>query len=320
MGKMRILVIGGSGLLGSKLVEMLNNKSEYSVSATYHQNNNNCNDNNDFNEINEVCDFYRVDITKEDDVSSVFEKVNPDIVIHTAAYTDVDGCEKNKEKAFNVNVKGTGHIAKYADERNAKLVYVSTDYVFNGKQGNYKEEDKVDPVGYYGETKLLGEQRVTEICSDYLICRTSVIYGTGKNNFAVWLTDRLANNKPVRIVDDQFVSCTYNMDLSEQIIALIKQDNKQGMGIYHTAGAERISRYDFSLRLADIFAFDTNLITAVKMKDFDWFADRPADSSLDISKISKIKEPYGVNKALTLFKKEYDQNQKRMETLGEIKI
>lgn len=288
MTNKKILVIGGSGLLGIKLREVLE-ENNCDVHATFYQNQikkGNC---------------FRLDITHKNDVENALDKVSPDIIVHTAAYTNVDECEKNKDVAFAVNVQGTKNLANTAEKLGAKFIYISTDYVFDGKKGFYKEDDQVNPIDFYGETKLLGEKAVGDICNDFIIARTSVLYGANKNNFVTWLIENLKSGKNINIVNDQFVSPTLNTDLSHQIIELIQADET---GIYHTAGGERINRYNFALFLADVFSLDKNLINEVSVEDMSWIAHRPKDSSLNISKISKFKKPYKVREALNLLRKE----------------
>ena len=293
---LRILVIGGNSLVGGKLVCSLR-QAHYSVFGTYFQ--------------HRVDDdlFYPLDITDAGSVSNVYDMVKPDMVILCSAFTNVDGCEKDKDTARKINVDGTGIVANTVEHHQGKLVYISTDYVFDGCKGSYIEEDAVCPVNYYGGTKRWGEEVVQKTCSDYLICRTSVVYGVSKPNFSLWLIDQIQNKHEVHIVNDQYVSCTYNHDLAEQIIALLKN---QKQGIYHTTGGERISRYEFSIKLAEVFGFDTGLIKPVSMKDFSWVAQRPADSSLDVTKVSMLKKPYMVSESLRLFKQEYmDKNNEK---------
>jgi dTDP-4-dehydrorhamnose reductase len=293
---MKILIIGGSGLLGNKLVEILNNSNDYDVYATYKT------------RIIKKQQYYYLDITKENEVKKLFDEINPHITVLCSAYTDVDGCEKNREKAYAINVAGTKNIATIVEKNNGKLIYISTDYVFDGKKGNYSEIDEVHPINYYGRTKLLGEQIIQQICSNHIICRTSVIYGTNKTNFALWILQNLSQLKAIRIVDDQFVSPTYNKDLSEQIIALIEHNQN---GVFHTAGDSKISRYEFSEMLAKKFYLNSTLINPVSINDFNWLADRPINSTLNISKIVEFKKPFSLNKALTVFKKEYDNFKKK---------
>jgi len=180
-------------------------------------------------------------------------------------------------------------------------MYISTDYVFNGEKGYYKEDDLPDPINYYGLTKLKGEDVVKKICNNFVIARTSVIYGVNKINFVLWVIDQLKKKKQVNIVKDQYVSPTLNIDLAEQILGLIEKDAR---GIFHTSGGERINRYYFTMIIADVFGLDKKLINPVRMKDMKWHAKRPADSSLDVSKISEIKKPHEIKKSIELLQEE----------------
>lgn len=280
----RILVIGGSGMLGQQLVYLLK-QHDFDVYATYHS-----------EPINED-GFFPLDITNADDTVSFIEKIKPDAIVSTAAFTNVDKCEELKDTAFKINVTGTKNVALAAEKVNAKMVYVSTDYIFNGEKGQYKETDKTDPIDYYGFTKLKGEQQVQNICSDFIIARTSVLYGIHKPNFVTWMISEFEQNKSISIVKDQIISPTHTLDLSEQLLALIEDDAR---GIFHTAGGEIVSRYDFALKTAELFNFDVDLVQPTSMNEMNWVAKRPKDSSLNVSKISKFKKPYGVEKALGL--------------------
>ena len=284
---MKILLIGGSGLFGQAFIDLVE-KTSYEIYATYNRN---------------PLDFenaFQIDITDAIKVKQFIEKIKPDVIIHAAAFTNVDRCEIEKEKAYEINAKATENIAKVAKEINAKLIYISTDYVFDGKKGMYKEEDETNPVNYYGVTKLEGEKAVIKNCSDFIIARTSVIYGANKKNFATWAIEELRKDNQIKIITDQWVSPTLNQDLAEQIYKLIEKNER---GIFHAAGGERVSRYDFVIKLAEVFGFDKKLVIPVISENMGWIAKRPRDSSLDVSKISNIKAPYKLREALYLLKK-----------------
>lgn len=284
---MNILIIGGSGLFGRKLFDLFNTKTEYNVHATYQH-----------TPIEKDC-FHHLDITNENEINQVFKKVKPDITILCSAFTDVDGCEQYKEKSYQINAIGAKKVACMVEHTNGKILYVSTDYVFDGNKGNYKENDMTNPINYYGHTKLKGEVNVKNFCSNYVIARTSVIYGDHKPNFVTWLISQLSQNKQVSIVTDQIISPTHTLDLSEQIYSLIKHDVK---GIYHTTGGEQLSRFNFTKEIAKVFNLDEELITPISMSNINWFAKRPKNSSLDVSKITKFKKPYTVKHSLQVLK------------------
>jgi dTDP-4-dehydrorhamnose reductase len=287
---MKVLVIGGSGLLGKKLRNILI-ENNYDVYTTYYRAHPTDKEKN-----------YQLDITQKKDVDVVIKKIEPDVIVHAAALTNVDECEKNQDLADNINTQGTKNIAETVKKIGSKLLYVSTDYVFDGTKGLYKEKDVVHPINYYGLSKLKGEEVVKSIVDECLIVRPSVIYGSGtKKNFAMWILDNLQKQNRIRIVNDQYVSPTLTTDLSEQIVALLKHD---AQGVFHTAGGERINRYAFSQLVADVFQLDKTLIEAISVKDMSWVAQRPEDSSLDVTKISRLKKPYKLRKAVNLLKEE----------------
>jgi len=169
---MKVLVTGGSGLLGGKLRDILL-ENNYDVYTTYYP-----------AYPTDTEKQYLLDITQKNDVDSVIKKITPDVIVHTAALTNVDECEIHKDLADNINIQGTKNIAEVVKTIGSKLIYVSTDYVFDGKKGLYTEEDHVHPINHYGVTKLKGEDVVRSIVDDCVIVRTSVIYGSGnKKNF-----------------------------------------------------------------------------------------------------------------------------------------
>ena len=277
---MKILVTGASGLLGTKIVNSINNSEIY---GTYYQ-----------NPVNfSYGKTLKLDVSKRN-AANLIRKTAPDVVVHTAAFTNVDRCERDRKKAYQINVEGTRNVALGA--KNSKVVYISTDYIFDGEVGMYHENDKPNPVSYYGQTKLEGEQIVQEICDNYIIARTSVLYGWHTRlNFVSWVIHELQKGNKINIVTDQFNSPTLVDDLAEQIITLIERDKR---GIFHTAGGERISRYEFVNDIAQIFELDQTLITPVTSDRMNWIARRPKDSSLAVEKISKIKKPLNIVQSL----------------------
>ncbi len=267
----KVLVTGANGLLGSKIVEKGEDYEVYPTHATHPL----------------FSKSLKMNITNENAVKRVISKVRPDIVIHTAAETNVDKCESNREYALKVNAEATKILAETCNQVNAKFVYVSTDYVFDGERGQYVEEDEPSPVNHYGLTKLMGEKYVKDICERLLILRTSVLYGTHaqKSNFAKWVVAALIKGKPFTIVDDHYNSPTLADNLAEVILEMI---NQEIVGLYHTAGCKRISRYRFALIIAETFSLDATPIQPIKMSELKtWTAKRPKDSSLCVDKVKK---------------------------------
>jgi len=248
----------------------------------------------------------KFDLLDENGISELVGKIEPEVIIHSAALTDVDRCEREKELAYQMNVEGTRAIATAAEKAGSFLIYISTDYVFDGNRGMYREDDRTNPVSYYGYSKLLGEK----FCRG-CIARTCVIYGSrpasGKVNFALWLLNSLKSGKPVGVVTDQFITPTLNTNLARMVLEAAE---RRLTGIYHLAGATRISRYDYALELAREFDLDESLILPSRMEDLMWAAKRPIDSSLDTSKARAelMEKPFPLNEALRTLRAEISRS------------
>jgi len=268
---MRILATGGTGLLGYWVVKVLRDRG-FDVYATYHE-----------KPPPQVdVKWVRLDLENLDSIANIVRGVKPDVVIHLAAYTDVDGCEVNKEKAYRVNYSATKALARAG--RDAELfVYVSTDYVFDGARGMYREDDVPAPVNYYGLTKLLGEVTVESITSSSCIVRVSGLYGyspAGKRNFGLIALEKLARREPVEAFVDQWLSPTYVKFLAERLVKIVET---RITGTIHIAG-ERLSRYEFATALADVLGVERDLVKPKRVEEAKLTAPRPRDSSLDTSK------------------------------------
>jgi dTDP-4-dehydrorhamnose reductase len=268
----KLFVTGANGLLGSEVVELAS--KDYEVIPSHHA-----------KPLHPHS--LEIDITNHEQILSVFRKARPDTVIHAAAETNVDKCETQREHAWKVNVEGTRNIAEACAEINAKLVCISTDYVFDGEKGNYTEEDRPNPISYYGSTKLEAEKQVIAHGGNYAILRTSVIYGwhPWKQNFATWAISQFRQNKEINVVEDHYNTPTLANNLAEIALESLQRDLQ---GVYHASGSERVSRYEFAQRIAETFQLDLSLVRPIKMSQLTaWVAKRPRDSSLDTGKIRK---------------------------------
>jgi len=290
---LKLLVTGASGLLGHKIVQLAL-KRGHEVYSLFNEHPTNFG--------NPV----KLDLTNQSQVSETIIKLKPEAIVQAAAYTDVDGCETNRDMAWKVNAEATKHVAIASANINSHITYVSTDYIFDGKKGFYSEEDQPNPISHYGYTKLKGEEFVKKHAKEWCITRTSAIYGWNqakKLNFATWLINNLKQGKEVKALTDQYVSPTLNTNLAEMLLEIAE---RKTTGILNTAGATRISRHQFAIKLAEIFNLNTHLIKPARMNDMSWRAKRPRDSSLNVSRANAILniKPLKLNKALEIMGRE----------------
>lgn len=268
---MKLLITGASGLYGSKLAQLALAKNFEVYSS-------------DVQALTVYGNYVKMDITDKALVDSTFQLIEPDVVVHAATLTDVDKCETNQPLAWKINVEGTKNIVDAARATGSFLIYISTDYVFSGEKGNYKEIDIPNPINYYGLTKLKAEE-IVKTQDQYFIGRPSVIYGStpaaGKVNFVLWVIETLRKGGRVKIVTDQWNTPTLNTNLAEMTLEVAE---RRLTGTYHLCGATRVSRYEFTQLIADAFDLDKSLIDSALSSQFTWPAKRPMDSSLDTSK------------------------------------
>lgn len=290
----RVMVIGGSGLLGSKVLK--ESIKEFDTIGTYNSHPFSMKD----------VDVKQLDIREYKEAEIIMDQ-NPDCIVLTAALTNVDGCELNKKDAFELNVKAPSWIAKIVKKLGAKLIYISTDYVFDGTKGLYSENDKPNPINYYGKTKLEGELEVRNNCEDYVICRLSSLYGwntlTKKQNFATWIIKKLRKGEEVTLFTDQYTTPTFADNTAKAIIEICRVGKR---GMYHLASLECISRFAFGKKLAKIFNLDESLIKPVTSENLNLPAIRPRRCCLDISKAKKELKTklLSVEEALTEMKRQ----------------
>jgi len=276
----KILVTGSNGLLGQKLVELLlDDKSVQLIACSKGNNRLKNHDNYVYEEL---------DICNEKELRRIFLKYSPDSIINTAAMTRVDYCEENRTACRNINVNAVKFIVKLANKIGAHLIHLSSDFVFDGKNGPYKEEDKVSPPSLYGLTKLDGERIITDMSKYWSIIRTILVYGVNKDmsrtNIVKWIKDSMEEGKEIRIVKDQFRMPTLVDDLA---MACINIARKRSFGLYHISGNEMMSIYDLSIRVANFFNLDKSLIIPVSTSELDEKAKRPPKTGFILDKAIK---------------------------------
>ena len=219
-----------------------------------------------------------LDITDRQSVMDMVASFKPSVIINAAAYTNVDKAEVEKEIAYKVNATAVGYLVDAANTFDAKLVHISTDYVFDGENGNYSEDSLPSPINYYGKTKLAGENLVKSKKQNYAILRTQVLYGFAPNvkkNFVLWVIDELSKGQSIRVVDDQIGNPTLADELA---FALLKVCQRNATGVFHVSGYETISRYEFARKIAEIFDLNFDLVKPVKSNEFVQPARRPKNS------------------------------------------
>lgn len=288
----KVLIIGISGLLGSRAFEV--GKDKYKVYGTF--NTHKIKGDN----------FFELDVTKRKKVFEVIEKIKPDLVIDTHALHNVDYCETHPEEAWLVNVDGTRNVAEACKKIGCKMVFISTDYVFDGEKLKYSEKDKPRPLNYYAKTKLIAERVLDALDVNYIIARTAVLYGKGgmgKLNFVLWTIQKLRNREKIRIVTDQLNNPTFADNLAEILFALYEKDAK---GIFHTVGKDCLSRYEFALKIAEIFDLDSKLIQPITTPELNQIALRPRRVDLNTEKVKRVTgiEPLGVKEGLEILKEQ----------------
>jgi dTDP-4-dehydrorhamnose reductase len=285
---LKVLVTGSAGLVGRQVVKDLSNSHQ--VFSCYNESK------------PEYGDSVKMDLKNHEMISSVLTEKKPEIVIHLGAMTGVDLCEKERTSASEINTKATEIIAKECSKLNSFLVYVSTDYVFDGNLGMYKEDNVTNPLGFYGESKLEGEKVVQNFSTNWCIARTSTPFGLHptKKSFPMWVIENLQKQKQIDILIDQFTSPTYIPNLSRMLIEI---SERRITGVIHAAGASKISRYQMASMVSDKLNLDGTLLKQISINKMKWVAQRPKDSSLDVSRASSIlnEKPQKIDQSLNLF-------------------
>jgi dTDP-4-dehydrorhamnose reductase len=273
----RILVTGGSGFLGRYVTLALKNR--YTVLGTYHSQ----------AKVHDTCELIRLDLSEAEAVREAFTAFRPDVVVHTAALSDVDACERHPDAAHRVNVQGTEAIARAAVAVGARLISISTDQVYDGIKGHYDEADVPQPLMVYGRTKLEGEQRAAAICPHTVILRLALMYGWGTSsrlNFVDWLVERLRAGQEVPLFVDQYRTPLYVVQASEVIGRLIEAPEVDGT--FNLGGGECINRYALGHTLCKVFDLPNALLKPVEMGSTVGLAARPRDCSMNSVRISGL--------------------------------
>ena len=288
-----VLVVGSSGNLGSSISGYL--KNTFNVYETYFS--------------NPFKGGYYLDVLNADSLAGLLNEINPDYVINCCGYTDVDSAEDERRICHDLNVVSVQNILKMIKVE-TKLIHISTDYVFDGKKGNYVELDVPNPINYYGKTKHEAENLIRGSNKKYIIFRVSVPYefSENKNNFFMWAYNNLINEKNIQVVDDQISNPTYIPTFAEVVFKSIVMDLE---GLFHYGSCDSISRYEFALIISKVFNCPLTKIRKINTLDLLQKAKRPINSTLNTSKIEEILnvETYETEYCIKSIMQEYNLNE-----------
>jgi len=277
---MKILITGSNGLLGQKLVKLLSHKDDVELLAT----------SKGPNRISDQAGYsYKdIDITDEAQIESIFEEFKPDTVINTAAMTNVDACESDKEMCWDLNVNAVKYQVKASEKHQSHYIHLSTDFIFDGEEGPYKEEDQPNPLSYYGVSKFEAEKLVQQSSTKWSIVRTIIVYGIvedmSRSNIVLWAKGALEKGNPLTIVNDQFRSPTLAEDLAMGCWLIAE---KKAAGIYHISGKDIMSIIELVNRVADFYQLDKSIITPISSTSLNQAAKRPPKTGFILDKAYK---------------------------------
>ena len=293
----KIVITGSNGLLGQSLLNLLlQEKEKYEVIGFSKGKNRSGRE--DFL-------YVSIDITDEVLLKSKIRKINPDVIINTAAMTQVDDCESNKELCDVLNVDVVKWLKELSEDLKIHLIHLSTDFIFDGKKGYYKETDIPNPLSYYGLSKLKSEEVLTNSSIDYTILRTILVYGKvfdmSRSNIVLWVRKMLLDGKEITIVDDQYRMPTYVEDLA---MACKISIDKKATGIFNISSNELLSVYEIAQQIADAFQLDKKLIKPISTSTLNQTAPRPAKTGFDLTK---------TNSALGFYPKSFKEDLERFK-------
>jgi dTDP-4-dehydrorhamnose reductase len=276
----KVLITGSNGLLGQKLIYQLIGYPDYLVFATSRGENRTL--------IKKRYEYIPLDITDEQEIQETFDYVQPDIVINTAAMTNVDACEDDKEGCWKLNVDAVQLIVNACEKYNSHLIHVSTDFIFDGVSGPYSEESEPNPLSYYGESKFAAEEIVKKSSCKWSIVRTVLVYGVvdnmSRSNIVLWAKGALESGKELTVVNDQFRTPTLAEDLAHGCI-LIAQNGAQG--IYNISGEDYMCIIDLVKKVAKYYQLDENLVKPISSSSLNQKAARPPKTHLLLDKAKR---------------------------------
>ena len=279
--KKRILITGSNGLLGQKLVDLLRKQASVDLIATARGNNR--------LPVTEGYTYASLDITVQEEVSDIFDQFKPDVVIHTAAMTNVDTCETDRDGCDVLNVNSVAYLIEACEKNGTYLCHLSTDFIFDGADGPYTEEGIANPISYYGESKLKAEQLLFTSKIRWSIARTVLVYGIvpdmSRSNIVLWVKKSLEDGKTIQVVTDQFRTPTLAEDLAMGCWLLAKDEVE---GIFNISGSDFLTPYEMAVMTADYYGLDKSLLQKADSSTFSQTAKRPAKTGFILDKAKKV--------------------------------
>jgi len=277
---MKILITGSNGLLGQKLVQLITEQGKHELIATSRGKNR--------LPFKGGYTFESLDITNEQEVSAVIEKHQADVIINTAAMTNVDQCETEQEDCWKLNVQAVENLIKASEKHGSFLLQLSTDFIFDGADGPYDEEAKANPISYYGESKLAAEHLLLESKIHWAIARTVLVYGIAhdmsRSNIILWVKKSLEESKEIQVVDDQWRSPTLAEDLAMGCLLIAE---KKAKGVYNISGDDVLTPYDMAVKTAEFFGLSQASMTKSDSTKFKQTAKRPPKTGFILDKAKK---------------------------------
>lgn len=277
----RILVTGSNGLLGQKLTERILTDQQYELIATSKGVNR--------YPVNAGYHYAELDITNETQLEEVISRYQPDSIIHTAAMTNVDACENNKEQCRLLNVEAVKYLIRICEEKNIHLIHLSTDFIFDGENGPYREDAEPNPLSFYGQTKLEAEELIRASSCRWAILRTIIVYGIvndiSRSNIVLWAKSALEKGSPINVVNDQWRMPTLAEDLAEGCLLAAE---KNACGIYNISGCELMSIFELVEQVADFWNLDKSLIKPISSQSLNQAAKRPKKTGFVLDKAKKV--------------------------------
>lgn len=292
---MKILVTGSNGLLGQKLIQLFIDKDIETIGSGLGEDRTGLS--------GKFYSYISLDITNEQEVMKKVTEHKPDVIINTAAMTNVDQCETEKAACIDLNINAVQYIVNACQENGCFLVHLSTDFIFDGEAGPYKEVDEPNPISFYGESKLKAEEIIVKADIDYAILRTVLVYGITPNmsrsNIILWVKNSLENGKPIQVVDDQWRTPTLAEDLAMGCFLVAE---KRAAGIFNISGDDLLTPLEMAYKTVEFFDLDKSLITRADSSTFSQPAKRPPRTGfiLDKAKTTLGYQPHSFDEGIAI--------------------